>query len=232
MTDHSDHCPVSDTAALVMLWAGRYYQETPLIRRYVDRLDLSLGVPLLDRYNEICPWYSEVIINRKHFIKDTVITLLKKNDEKTTIINLGAGFSPLGLEILPWLSDDVRLIELDLRNMEAKQQLYSELAPDRVHLISCIETDLSNTDSLIKIVRENSNEQGRTHLIVVMEGLSYYIDRQVMQQVLTSFRDISHHLTFICQLPTNKFAGLRLCTNSGHSSGWLTSHPCNSRVYL
>ena len=35
-----------------------------------------------------------------------------------------------------------------------------------------------------------------------------------------------------CQLPTNEFAGLRLCTNSGHSSGWLTSHPCNSRVYL
>ena len=34
------------------------------------------------------------------------------------------------------------------------------------------------------------------------------------------------------QLPTTKVAGLRLCINSGHSSGWLTSHPCGSKIYL
>jgi len=34
------------------------------------------------------------------------------------------------------------------------------------------------------------------------------------------------------QLPRPKGRGLRLCKNSGHSSGWLTSHPCDSRIYL
>ena len=33
--------PVADTAALVMLWASGYYETMPLIRTYLEKLDLS-----------------------------------------------------------------------------------------------------------------------------------------------------------------------------------------------
>ncbi|MFA5212023.1 MAG: hypothetical protein WC406_01675, partial [Methanoregula sp.] len=92
--------PVSDTAALVMLWASEYYRTKPLTRAYVNGLDLSSGEELLRCYDRICPWYHEVIINRKHFISQTVQALTVKDDSPVTIVNLGAGFSPLALEMV------------------------------------------------------------------------------------------------------------------------------------
>ncbi|MDO9540690.1 MAG: class I SAM-dependent methyltransferase [Methanocalculus sp.] len=197
MKDHFDPCPVSDTAALVMLWASRYYVEIPIVKHYIERLDLTHGYPLLKRYNEICPWYSEVIINRKHFIKNAVTELLKNDPERTVIVNLGAGFSPLGLELLPWLSDNVRFTEIDLRNMEIKQRLYAELAPDHLLPLSCIKADITDTQSLRDILREKFNETGSTRLIVVMEGLSYYIDQMVMQNVMDSLKESFPNLAIV-----------------------------------
>jgi len=60
MTENKDPCPVSDTAALVMLWASGYYATQLVMGAYIKRLNLSAGQPLLERYNAICPWYSEV----------------------------------------------------------------------------------------------------------------------------------------------------------------------------
>jgi hypothetical protein len=122
MTENEKPYPVSDTASLVMLWASGYYETKPLIGTYLKKLDLSAGKQLLDCYNRICPWYSEVIVNRKHFIKNTVEELIKTDAKRTTIINLGAGFSPLALELSPLLCDRVRFIEIDRNNMSHKHQ--------------------------------------------------------------------------------------------------------------
>ncbi|MFA4860944.1 class I SAM-dependent methyltransferase [Methanoregula sp.] len=183
MTGNQDPYPVSDTAALVMLWAARYYAEKPLLGTYLHRLDLSAGQPLLDRYNGICPWYSEVIINRKHFIRSTVEELLRGRNKPTVIVNLGAGFSPLALELLPFLSDQVRFIEMDMRNMDRKTRLYADLIPDPCRFISCREADIGNTACLDDTLAGMVNYE-KTRLIVVMEGLTYYIGRPVMERVL------------------------------------------------
>ncbi len=44
MTAHGNPYKVSDTAALVMLWASSYYATNPLISTYLKRLDLSAGM--------------------------------------------------------------------------------------------------------------------------------------------------------------------------------------------
>ena len=186
MTGNTDPCPVSDTAALVMLWASNYYATQPVMGAYLKRLDLSAGQPLLERYNTICPWYSEVIINRKHFIKSTVEALVGNDAKRTVIVNLGAGFSPLALELSPLLCDRVRFIEIDMRNMSRKHELYAELVPDRCGFISVIEADIADIASLEDVLKHEIEDPARTRLIVVIEGLTYYIRRPVMEQVLAS----------------------------------------------
>lgn len=188
--------PVSDTAALVMLWAEAYYQKNPLIRRYMEALDLTPGIPLLECYNRICPWYSEVIVNRKHFIRHAVIRLLKKTDGKAIVANLGAGFSPLALELRDHLSSDRHFIELDLDNAPVKQRIYRAVAPESPEIISCIPADITDTGSLLSILK-GCGEPGSLRLIVVMEGLSYYIDQQAMQQVIQALERSFPHLSIV-----------------------------------
>jgi O-methyltransferase involved in polyketide biosynthesis len=197
MTENKNPYPVSDTAALVMLWASGYYRTKPLIRTYLRRLDLSSGRELLEHYNRICPWYPEVIINRKHFIKNAVEELDGNDTTRTIIANLGAGFSPLALELSPRLCDHVRFIEIDRSNMSHKHQLYSELVPDQCCFISSIESDIADTSCLIEALKKEMGEPARTRLIVVMEGLTYYIGRPVMERVLESLTDLAPDLSIV-----------------------------------
>ncbi|WP_321507649.1 class I SAM-dependent methyltransferase [uncultured Methanoregula sp.] len=197
MTGSRDPYPVSDTAALVMLWASGYYANKPLTGTYLGRLDLSAGQMLLDRYHEICPWYPEVIINRKHFIRSNVEDLIRNSNKETVIVNLGAGFSPLALELVPFLSDRVRFIEMDLRNMDRKTRLYSDLIPDQCRFISCIEADIGDTACLDETLAGFTGTE-KTRLIVVMEGLTYYIGRPVMERVLACLSGLTRdqHIIF------------------------------------
>ncbi|MFA6362053.1 class I SAM-dependent methyltransferase [Methanoregula sp.] len=197
MTEHTNLYPVSDTAALVMLWAQEYYETKPVIGTYLSRLDLSRGRPLVERYNSICPWYPEVIINRKHFIKNTVEELMRNDAKRTIIVNLGAGFSPLALELSPLLCDRVRFIEIDMSNMSHKHELYSELVPDRCGFISCIEADISDTAFLTETLRKEMGDPARTRLIVVMEGLTYYIGKPAMERVLECLSHLAPDLAII-----------------------------------
>jgi len=175
-----------------MLWASGYYKDYPLIRDYLERLDLSAGRDMFERYNRICPWYSEVIINRKHFISTSVRTLIGRTSDKMTIINLGAGYSPLSLELAPLLSPRCRCIEVDRSGMDAKHALYTSLVPDHCGFISCIEADISDTFSLRNIL---GHEAG--HLVVVMEGLTYYLSRQVMEGIISALNGLSSELCLI-----------------------------------
>jgi O-methyltransferase involved in polyketide biosynthesis len=197
MTKKEKPYPVSDTAALVMLWASRYYEPKPLTGPYLKKLDLSAGQPLLECYNGICPWYSEVIENRKHFIKNTVEELIKADKKPTTIVNLGAGFSPLALELSPLLCERVRFIEIDRNNMSHKHQRYSELVPDRSRFISCIESDITDTAGLADAIRKQLGDPASTRLIVVMEGLSYYIERSAMERVFASLSGLGQDLSIV-----------------------------------
>jgi len=197
MTENGNPYKVSDTAALVMLWASSYYATKPLISTYLKRLDLSAGMQLLERYNNICPWYSEVIINRKHFIKNTVETLIRSNTKQTIIINLGAGFSPLALELAPLLGDRTRFIEIDMKNMSRKHELYAELVPDRCRFITDIEADIADTACLKDVLTHEMDDLARTRLIVVMEGLTYYISRPAMERVLECLSDLVSDLSIV-----------------------------------
>ncbi|MEI7432794.1 MAG: class I SAM-dependent methyltransferase [Methanomicrobiales archaeon] len=178
--------PVSDTAALVMLWADQYYQQNPLIRAYLRRLDLEAGRDLFDRYNRVCPWYSEVIINRKHFICNTVRELVQSARGNVTIVNLGAGFSPLALELADLLAPGCTVIEIDESGMDRKQEIYPDLIPDCCGYISSIKADITDCHAL----EDALWQEKEGHLIVVMEGLTYYISRGGMAGVLSALSGI------------------------------------------
>ncbi len=197
MKEKGRRYPVSDTAALVMLWASGYYRANPLMAGYLERLDLSSGRHIHERYNRICPWYSEVIVNRKYFIRNMVERLIEQRAGATTTVNLAAGYSPLALELSPLLAKDCRFVEIDISGMDRKQQLYRKIIPDRCSFISCTNADITDTSALTEAIGRVAGENRSASLVVVIEGLSYYIDRTDMERVLGTLSDLAPSLTVL-----------------------------------
>jgi hypothetical protein len=59
------------TAALVTSWAAPLHADGPTAA-FIAQLDLSQGQELLARCNGACPWYGEVICDRKHVISQLI----------------------------------------------------------------------------------------------------------------------------------------------------------------
>lgn len=187
------------TASLVILWSLPLYAKSPApVRRFVEMLDLSRGEDLLRRCNEICDWYGEVILNRKHFIKHLIERLLAEGEEekkagekaaegKVQIVILAAGKSPLALELL--IENPARIakiFEVDLAGIEEKRRLYSRVAPDLVERLRCLALDVASEDLLDRLAEEGFDPDSPA--IVLMEGISYYLSKKSLEEIILRFR--------------------------------------------
>lgn len=183
-----DRLKLHSTAALVMLWSLPQWDRGPA-QRFVERLDLSAGEDLLRRCDAICPWYGEVILNRKHFVKHLIESLLAEPAGSSQLVILAAGKSPLALELL--LEDTSRIsriFEVDLAGLEEKEILYSSLAqtPELKGKLTCSTADITSEDLLDRLVERGFDPDVPT--IVLMEGISYYISKDDLERIFTRFR--------------------------------------------
>jgi hypothetical protein len=87
------------TAALVMDWAKDLYL-TGSAAAFVARLDLSAGHRMRRECDSICPWYPEVMMNRKWFIRHAASVIIAAIDGPCQALILASGKSPLALELL------------------------------------------------------------------------------------------------------------------------------------
>jgi O-methyltransferase involved in polyketide biosynthesis len=190
-----DKLKLEPTAALVMTWALPLY-ERGLVGEFVRQLDLSSGSDLFCRCQAACDWYDEVILNRKHFIRHQIVEQLKAGGPVQVVL-LAAGKSPLGLELLQQCSYQIsRVFEVDLAGMAEKGALYQRIAPEVEDRLKCITSDIAS-ESLHEELRQAGHCPDIT-TIVVLEGISYYISKEALKRIISSFR-ISERSIFILE---------------------------------
>lgn len=175
------------TASLVMHWAIPLYEEGP-VRTFIDQLDLSSGDELLSRCNEVCEWYGEVILNRKYFIKHLIKELLEAERDRSQVVILGAGKSPLAFElVLEFPSKIHRAFEVDISGMVQKKRLYEAIEPQVLGKLRCITADITSPHLKAQMM-EVAEYSSDLPTIVVMEGVSYYISRKALKSIFSTFR--------------------------------------------
>ncbi len=176
------------TAALVMLWSLPLFAGGPVpVRQFVEMLDISSGKDLLRKCDAICDWYREVILNRKHFIKLLVESLLAESDDEVQIVILAAGKSPLALElILENPAKIAKILEVDLAGTEEKKRLYSRLTPDSAEKLRCLTANIASDDLLDQLTGEGFDPVAPA--IVLMEGISYYLPEKDLEKIVSKFR--------------------------------------------
>jgi len=176
------------TASLVMRWALGLYNEGAALR-FVNRLDLSSGKDLYEKCHAACSWYAEIILNRKSFIKRLIEQELYAAKEKYQLVLLAAGKSPLPVEILSSCSSKVdRIFELDVSGMEEKERLYAELFPEFLEKLRCVNTDIASPDIPGVLDSAGTGYRHDLPVITVLEGISYYLRKQELKNIIAGFQ--------------------------------------------
>jgi O-methyltransferase involved in polyketide biosynthesis len=198
------------SAAMVMQWAKGYYCRPP-VKIFLDNLDLSAGDELLNNCNEVCDWYREVILNSKHLINYLTINTLFDQPKKSQVVILGAGMSPLALELIYHYPNKVsNVFEIDKHYMNKKKMIYEDLFPEYAQRITCTEMDVSRRDLINKLESSTSFELEKP-ILVISEGISYYITINDLKKLLIDFSSPQRHNSFLLEylVPLNQITDQR-----------------------
>jgi O-methyltransferase involved in polyketide biosynthesis len=174
------------TAALVMIWARDLYR-TGSAARFYSCLDLTAGEHMRQECETVCPWYGEVILNRKWLIRHLAAGFVAEAPGPCQVVIPAAGRSPLALELLDAWNDGIAsVIELDITGMEEKQRLYERAAPAHAGKIRCIPVDLSDRPATAEAIA-GAGYNPDIPTVVIVEGISYYLPTAVLSGIVSLF---------------------------------------------
>ena len=187
-TEDMDKLRLEPTAALVMQWALRLYNEEAILQ-FLNQLDLSSGKTLFDKCHCVCNWYDEIILNRKSFIKHLIEQKLCAAEQEYQLVFLASGRSPLPIEILLSYSSKVyRIFEVDISGIEEKKKLCLELFPEFLEKLKCVNADITSPSILGILDRAEIGYRPDLPTIIIMEGISYYLRKQELNNIIAMFQ--------------------------------------------
>lgn len=185
------------TAALVMDWARDLYR-TGSASAFYSQLDLSAGHQMREECDRICPWYPEVMMNRKWFIRYLASVMVSQANGSCQVILLASGKSPLALELIDSYPDKIAtVIETDISGMDEKQRLYHAVSPDHAGKIRCVYADLTDREGTAGAIMASGMYHPNRISVIVFEGISYYLPPAVTSDVLSAFTSGSHQNSVI-----------------------------------
>ena len=177
---------LSATSALVLLWARGFHYAHPKTQLYLDKLKLNEGRYLYEHIqNTIWPHYSEIIHNRKFGILKYCEKYLAKNrNESVQIIIAGAGFDPLGLDLISRYPN-VQVYEIDREGMTIKAEIINSLPrePESTNELKLITADLNE----ITTIHQQLLDVGWTETkktLLLFQGISYYLSSEILKALI------------------------------------------------
>lgn len=175
------------TAALVMIWARDLYRAGSAARFY-SCLDLSAGERMRQECETVCPWYGQVIMNRKWYIRHFVSGFVTVTGTPCQIIIPASGKSPLALELLDVCSENIAsVIEIDIMGMTEKQALYAQASPTHAKKIRCVSADLRDLRGTAEAIHDTGRYNPGLPTCIITEGISYYISPFDLSGIISLF---------------------------------------------
>lgn len=203
-----DKIKLDPASALFLEWGTKSFQSE-VVKSYLQHLDFSSAREAKAEFESICNWYDEVVLNCEFIVENYVGNELNKSDEEHLILILSAGNSPLALEILKRYYGKVnQVLEIDTSGMDEKKELYGVFYPEYSGKIKCLTADIKARpvlDLLNNLLYEYYNE---SPCIIIMEGVSFYLEKHELEKIISSFKSRNGSNTFIFEylLPEDKIA--------------------------
>jgi len=80
------------------------------------------------------------------------------------------------------------MFEIDLSGMEEKKKLCLELFSESLEKLKCVSADIASSDILDILDRAETGYRPDLPAIVIMEGISYYLRKQELKNIIASFQ--------------------------------------------
>lgn len=175
---------LSSTSALVLLWAGREHLRGASARAYLDRLDLEEGRALLAACDAACPYYAEVIRNRKHGVREFVKgCIAEAGVSATQVVIAGAGLDPLGIDLVE-THPGLRVFEVDRENMSRKADAVSATGGVPPVFVEADLGDVAAVSGSLRFAGWNPLQS----TVLVLEGITYYLEPATLRALADALR--------------------------------------------
>ena len=177
---------LSSTSSLVLLWAGQECYKSKKAKAFLDQLELEEGKSLYEQCEKVCPYYDEVIKNRKFGIFNLIKKSIFTENKMLQIVIAAAGLDALGIEVIEHYPNTM-VYELDSKNMEFKSKLYGSIETKLKPNIVFIEADLLNASSVYKGLSAHGWDVMKPTLLII-EGISYYLPTESIQKLFQTIK--------------------------------------------
>lgn len=178
---------LDSTAALVMQWTSHFYKKYPACE-FLKHLDLSKGNDLFKKCSDIFSEYNEVIANRKYIINKLIRQIIGFEDKEFQIVILAAGMCPLALDLLAEENERISMVfEIDMEGMDEKKRIYHENFPEYSRKIKCISSDITSNEIISHLTAEEINYNPKIPTIILAEGISYYLSKNNLFNLIKTF---------------------------------------------
>jgi len=184
-----DRQNISATSLLVLLLAEGSIHTSRNSKRYLESIDTAGGEILLAECNKIWPHYGEVIKNRKYCVMNLVLRDISQKDCVQLVI-LGGGMDALSVEVCSRMQCKVIAYEVDYE-AELKAEMIEKVDDGLAESIRCVRADLrDHRDVMSRLADAGWRREDPS--ILVIEGVSYYLGRQHLQNLVAGFKTEDH----------------------------------------
>ena len=174
---------LAPTAAMVVLMADKKPNAAPVVRRYLEQLDLSDGQALNDFIVGVWGVVPDLVKNRKYIMSYLALEFLRDNPDGQ-VVALAAGVDSLSLEATS-AYPLATAYDIDLENMDLKRDLLAGSGcADRIH---CLSADIADVGAVRAQLAQTPWDAARP-TITIVEGLSYYMDKADLWRAIGLFR--------------------------------------------
>jgi len=185
---------LSQTSALVLVCDKNTSYKSPKAKQFISHLDLSKGQEMYNKIQHLRPHIDEVIPNRKFLIHNYLRKILKKYPPPFQVLSLACGWDPILIKMseeFPYHS----FFGVDNESVKVQEKLVKQIMPKSP--IYYLQVDITQTKQLLNLLQNKGwNNKHPTFLIV--EGISYYIQKNIFWKSLSTLQKNLQSDCFIC----------------------------------
>ena len=172
------------TSAFVLVCdQGVNYQDAKS-QEFLSHLDLSKGKILHNKLKKFLPYMNLAIHNRKWLIHSYIEQALQKNNKPSQVLVLACGWDPILFKMSNKFSKHF-FFGVDKESIVLQTQIAKDISPQSNILY--LQADITNSDDLLCcLFNEGWGKQRPTYVIV--EGISYYISKEVLWNTLKNLK--------------------------------------------
>ena len=191
MNRQSQHLKLAPTAAMVMQMGGKIFQSHAISAEYLKYIDLSSADDYINHLKNLNVWelVEEAVCNRKFTIKQAILDEINRSSALRQVVLLAAGKSPLGLELAYECENKLdQIFEVDISENGDKEEIYKSIDPKHSKKINIVQCDITD-ETIIQILADKGYKKNYPCL-VVLEGISHYLEPSELEETLNNFRNI------------------------------------------